>query len=292
MPPPRPWFARYAWAVLLYNVAVVIWGAFVRASGSGAGCGNRWPNCPGVLASASPALKTIIEFIHRSTSGVDLVMVAILVLWAFRAFPAKHPARRSAILSAVFLMAEALLGAALVLLEHVATDQSIARVWWLSLHQVNTLTLLACLTLTAWWAEGEPMSWPRGKAAWTSLLAVVLTGITGVIAALGDTLFPASSLSKSIADDFSPASSLYLRLRVLHPFVAVAAAVYLLYFASIVPSRPRLRLALVLLVLAQVAAGALNLLLLAPVWMQLLHLAIADGVWIVLVLLCTANLGD
>src|ERR1700682_2434048 len=111
-------FARYAWAVVAYNVAVVLWGAYVRATGSGAGCGNHWPLCNGAALPVSPSLGTIIEFTHRATSGIDLALVALLVVWAFRAFARGHPVRLGATLSAIFLMSEALLGAALVLLEH------------------------------------------------------------------------------------------------------------------------------------------------------------------------------
>ena len=117
-------FARYAWSVLAFNVAVVLWGAFVRATGAGAGCGKHWPLCNGEMLPRSPSLNTIIEFTHRATSGIDLALVALLVFWAFRAFPRHHAVRLGATLSAVFLMSEALLGAALVLLEHVAGNPS------------------------------------------------------------------------------------------------------------------------------------------------------------------------
>src|SRR5579883_2085148 len=243
MPPPRPWFARYAWAVLLYNVAVVIWGAFVRASGSGAGCGNHWPLCNGAITPTGPTLETIIEFTHRSTSGVDLILVAILLFWAFRAFPPRHPVRRGAILSAVFLMMEALIGAALVLTEHVASDRSPNRGWWLSMHLINTLTLLACLTLTAWWGQGNQSVRPRGKAAWmaaAALLAVMLSGVSGAIAALGDTLFPATSLAGSFAQDFNPASNIFLRLRIWHPAIAAVAGSWLLFYGATASRHSRL----------------------------------------------------
>jgi heme A synthase len=295
MQSPRPWFARYAWAVLSYNVAVVIWGAFVRASGSGAGCGNHWPLCNGEVAPTSPTLKTIIEFTHRSTSGIDLVLVAAMVVWAFRAFPKTHPVRRGAVLSAVFLMMEALLGASLVLLEHVAGNTSPNRAWSLSSHLINTLALLACLTLTAWWATGKPAVRPQGRAAWmavVSLLGVMLSGVSGAIAALGDTLFPASSLARSFAQDFDPAANILVRLRVFHPFIAAAVGAWLLYYGltagRLAPAR-RLAFGLMLLVVAQIVAGVVNLLLLAPVWMQLVHLALADALWIVLVLLCAST---
>src|SRR5437764_10422771 len=157
------WFPRYAWFVLAYNVAVVIWGAFVRASGSGAGCGDHWPLCNGQVTPTSPTLHTIIEFTHRTTSGLDLVLVAGMLVWAFRAFPRKHPARLGALLSSIFLITEALIGAALVLLKHVDRNASASRAYSLSSHLINTLTLLACLTLTAWWGMGKPKPALRGK---------------------------------------------------------------------------------------------------------------------------------
>ena len=113
--------------MLAYNVGVVLWGAYVRASGSGAGCGNHWPLCNGEVTPHSPAIATIIEFTHRVTSGLDLALVAGLVLWAFRAYPRRHAVRLWAVLSAVFLGTEALIGAALVLLEHTARNASSAR---------------------------------------------------------------------------------------------------------------------------------------------------------------------
>lgn len=290
-------FARYAWAVLGFNVAVVLWGAFVRATGSGAGCGQHWPLCNGDILPVAPTLKTIIEFTHRVTSGIDLAMVAFLLVWAFRAFPRRHPVRLGAVLSAIFLMTEALIGAALVLLEHVARNQSTSRGYSLSLHLINTLTLLACLTLTAWWAMGKPPVRPAGRPAWmaaASLALVMLLGVSGAIAALGDTLFPARSLAEAFAQDFDPASSIFVRLRVLHPLIAALAGVWLvLYAVSIAGRRPDLRpraRVLLGLVGAQLLAGAANLLLRAPVPMQMVHLLLADALWISLVILCAGVL--
>ncbi len=296
---PTRSFARYAWAVLGFNVAVVLWGAFVRATGSGAGCGQHWPLCNGDILPVAPTLKTIIEFTHRVTSGIDLAMVAFLLVWAFRAFPRRHPVRLGAVLSAIFLMTEALIGAALVLLEHVARNQSTSRMGTGSpLHLINTLTLLACLTLTAWWAMGKPPVRPAGRPAWmaaASLALVMLLGVSGAIAALGDTLFPARSLAEAFAQDFDPASSIFVRLRVLHPLIAALAGVWLvLYAVSIVeadrPTCVPARRVLLGLVGAQLLAGAANLLLRAPVPMQMVHLLLADALWISLVILCAGVL--
>jgi heme A synthase len=290
-------FARYAWAVLAFNLGVVLWGAYVRATGSGAGCGQHWPLCNGVIMPVAPTLKTIIEFTHRVTSGIDLAMVALLVVWAFRVFPRFHPVRLGAVLSGIFLMTEALIGAALVLLEHVAKNQSSARGYSLSLHLINTLTLLACLTLTAWWAMGKPPVRVAGRAGWMaagSLALVMILGVSGAIAALGDTLFPARSLAEAFAQDFDPASSIFVRLRVLHPIIAALTGTWLvLYAVATAGRRPDLRpraWLLLGLVGAQLAAGAVNLLLRAPVFMQMLHLLLADALWISLVLLCAGIL--
>jgi heme A synthase len=294
-PPAR--FARYAWAVLVYNLGVVLWGAYVRATGSGAGCGNHWPLCNGPVTPETPAGATIIEFTHRLTSGFDLALVAVLVVWGFRVFPPRHPARLGAALSGVFLVTEALLGAALVLLEHVARNASANRAWSLSMHLINTLTLLAFLTLTAWWAGGRPGARPRGREAWlaaASLAVFMLLGVSGAIAALGDTLFPVRSLSQGFAQDLNPAASIFLRLRIWHPVLAACAGLWLGFWGTwCTARRPDTRLAAgiaMALVGIQLAAGMTNLFLLAPVWMQLVHLLLADLLWISVVLLAAVML--
>ena len=299
-------FARYAWAVLAYNLGVVLWGAFVRATGSGAGCGNHWPLCNGTVTQgpggAPPSAATIIEFTHRITSGIDLALVALLVVWAFRRFPRQHLVRLGAALSALFLITEALLGAALVLLQHVAKNASVSRAYSLSTHLVNTLMLLACLTLTAWWSservgQAVPPALPRRRAVWmagASLASVVVLGVSGAIAALGDTLFPVSSLAAGLAQDLDPAANIFLRLRVFHPLIAAAVGAWLLFYAvSSASRRPdvgRRAWSLLALLGAQIVAGVVNLLLLAPVWMQIVHLLLADLLWITLVLLSAAVL--
>lgn len=293
----NPRFARFAWGVLGYNVAVVLWGAYVRATGSGAGCGNHWPLCNGTITPHSPTMATIIEFTHRVTSGIDLMLVAALVVWAFRAFPKGHAARLGATLSGVFLITEALIGAALVLLEHVAKNVSAARGYSLTAHLINTLTLLACLTLTAWWGSGRPPVRLAGRGVWLagiSLFMVVLMGVTGAIAALGDTLDPAVSLAAGLARDLDPGASIFVRLRVVHPMIAAFAAAWLVFYAATAlargPIQRRYAMRMGALLATQLAAGVLNFILLAPVWLQIFHLFLADLLWITLVMLCASML--
>ncbi|HLQ23560.1 MAG TPA: COX15/CtaA family protein, partial [Gemmatimonadales bacterium] len=142
-------FAKYAWGVLAANVAVVLWGAFVRASGSGAGCGSHWPLCQGVVIPADPATATLIELAHRVTSGTALLLVAGLFVWSRRVAPRGSVVRRGAALSLVFMLGEALLGAGLVLFALVAHNDSLTRAFSLGAHLLNTFLLLGSLALTA-----------------------------------------------------------------------------------------------------------------------------------------------
>ncbi len=285
--------ARFAWATLGCNVAVVLWGAYVRATGSGAGCGNKWPLCNGNVLGTSARTQTIIEFTHRVTSGIALLMVAGLVIWCWRVTSRRDWARYSAILAAVFLANEALLGAALVLLDHVAQDRSAGRVFFLCLHFGNTLLLLATLSLTAAWLSkgGGKFTLIQSPgeivAIGAGLLAVMVVGITGAVAALGDTLFPATSLRTSVMQDFNPGAPTLLHFRLLHPAIAVLAAGYVIWLIGKASRRTRLlrsAMPVIIILMAQLAIGFMNVLLLAPVWLQILHLLVGDLFWISLVL--------
>ena len=283
-------FSQVAWGVLGYNILVVLWGAFVRATGSGAGCGDRWPLCNGVMLPRAPRIETVIEFTHRATSGLALASVTALCLWAFRLFPRGHQARRFAALSVVFLFAEALLGAGLVLLRYVAHNASAGRATYLSAHLVNTQILLAMLALTAWFgSDAVSRPWRSApKLVLAALPVTILVAVSGAIAALGDTLFPAASVASGMRQEFSQTAGALLRLRALHPALAVLGSAVLLGAAAKAMrsggiQAVRLGNILAALVFLQLALGALNIVLLAPVWMQILHLLLADLLWITLV---------
>lgn len=294
-------FRRFAWSVLGYDLAVIVWGAYVRATGSGAGCGRHWPTCQGEVIPRSPAVETLIELTHRVTSGLAFLLVVALLVWARRLLAPGHPARKAAALSLAFMVTEALLGAGLVLFGWVARDASASRALAMSLHLANTFALLAALTLTAAWSEGPAGLAPRGRGALPIALALgagamLLVGITGAVTALGDTLFPAATLAEGLRQDLDPRTQLLLRLRVVHPPAAVLAGLVLVYGATLAargsasPRARRAALVLGALVVVQLVAGAVNLGLLAPVGLQLVHLLLADLVWIALVVLAAASL--
>jgi cytochrome c oxidase assembly protein subunit 15 len=280
-------FTRFAWGVLGWNMLVVLWGAYVRASGSGAGCGSHWPLCNGEVVPVAPRIETIIDFTHRMMSGVALVAVVALWLWSRNGFARSSRVRGMALASFVFLITEALLGAGLVLFSYVDKDASVGRAFYLSLHLVITLLLLGALALTAWFSREEPGRGRRSPLVAAALPIAILVSITGAIAALGDTLFPATSLAEGLRQDLSGTASVLLRLRVLHPAFAILAAVYFATVSIAVLRERQSRLAtyVLILALAQVCAGAINVVLLAPVWMQITHLLLADSLWIALVLL-------
>jgi len=297
-------FVAFTWAVLLWNILVSLWGAYVRASGSGNGCGDHWPLCDGKLVPMNPKVATMIELFHRLTSGVDLVAVALLLVWAWRVYPRRHRVRTGALLSTILLLNEALIGAALVLFQQVGTNASLTRAGFLSVHLINTFLLLGVLTLTAWWASGAPAPARNGsrRLLWTTLAVLagtIFLGVSGAIAALGDTLFPAQSLAGSMRLDFSHAAPVLLRARVFHPLVATVIGLVLIAWAQSIlhegVSRRARRLGVVLtaLVLVQAGLGVINISLLAPVWMQIIHLAGAYLLWVTLVLLANELLaGD
>jgi len=285
-------FARYAWMTLAYNVAVILWGAAVRATGSGAGCGSHWPLCTGEVVPRSPRIETIIELTHRVTSGIALLLVVVLVVLAFRWRPRGHPARKAAVFTLLFILTEAAVGAGLVLFELVADNQSMARALFMGTHLINTFFLLGAMTLTAHFASGGAPFRLRGRgslAVWlvSGAALLLLAGVSGAVAALGDTLFPAESLSHALEQDLSPAAHLLIRLRLLHPALAVAAAALAIFLAfrleSWQPGSPAARQAnrwTLRLVFLQIVAGVVNIVLLAPIWMQIVHLLLADLVWI------------
>jgi heme A synthase len=296
-----PRLARAAWAVLAYNIAVILWGAYVRATGSGAGCGAHWPLCNGEVLPRAAAVATLVEFSHRLTSGIALIAVVSLCVWTWRATPRRHPARAGAALSVFFMLTEAAVGAGLVLFQLVADNASFARAMFLVAHLINTFTLLACLTATAWWLSGGEAIRLRGRgrqAAGAVLLcaAVLMAGTSGAVAALGDTLFPVSSLTDALWSDLSPTSHLLIRLRVLHPVLAAAAALALVLGAGRVAqgqgaTAGQFARGVSSLAVLQVTLGVLNVFLLAPVWLQLVHLLVADVLWITLILLGVTVLG-
>jgi len=296
-----PALRRFSWGVLVYFIAVILWGTLVRATGSGAGCGNHWPLCNGTVLQHSARLDTMIEFTHRITSGISFFSVVGLLWWTFAGTVRGHLARAAAVASVVFTLIEAIVGALLVKLGLTAQSQSPLRPAYLALHLANTLLLLAALTLTAHLlSRGKGflrstirLATPFGAIA--TVVVVMIVGVTGSLAALGDTLFPATSLGNALVQDFSATSGWLVRWRWTHPTVAFFASIFLIWLLVRASQNSehwdnRELSAQVLLLLAAVyTLGVLDVVLLAPLWVQVAHLLAADLLWVSLVVL-TARL--
>ncbi|MBK5256820.1 MAG: COX15/CtaA family protein, partial [Vicinamibacteria bacterium] len=237
---------------------------------------------------------------------IALLLVALLAHHVFRHREKGHLARFWASAAMALILSEAALGAGLVLYQRVAEDASLARGFWISGHLINTFLLLAALTLT-WRFVDDPdrasraaaggvrrASFPRAAEGFTvipAVIALMAIGVSGAIAALGDTLFKAQTLREAITQDFSSASHIFLRLRVFHPLLALAGGGFVLVLAyrtiTSNPDRPESRrrgLSLAGLVVGQWFLGLTNLVLLAPTVLQIAHLLVADLIWITLVL--------
>jgi heme a synthase len=302
---PSAALRRFAWAVLAYFVAVILWGTLVRATGSGAGCGEHWPLCNGTVMQHSPHMDTIIEFTHRLTSGISFFSVVALLVWTYRKTERGHLARTAVVASVAFTLIEAILGAFLVKLGLTAQSQSPLRAPYLALHLTNTLLLLAALTLAAhmlsrskgFMRKSVRFVAPAGAVAAVALVLVV--GVTGSLAALGDTLFPVTSLGQALAQDFSASSGWLVRWRWTHPTIAFVSSVFLIWLLVRSARQPKvgnqqwdnrgLSAVVLLLLAAQYVLGVLDVFLLAPVWLQVAHLLGADVLWAALVVL-TARL--
>jgi heme A synthase len=278
--------------VLGFNLLVILWGALVRASRSGEGCGDHWPLCNGTVIPHAAQIATIIEFTHRLTTGIAFISVVVMAVWAFRSY--RHElVWPAAAASLVLIVTEALLGAGLVLFGFVGEDASAGRAIYLSAHLVNTLLMIAAMALTVWWASGHrgiEWSGPVAQTLFTAIIAAAAIAVTGAITALSDTLFPVHSLRDGLQADLSAAAPWLVKLRVWHPLLATSAGAYIAFVASNMDRAARLRRSVMGLVGLQIGAGMLNFLLLAPIWMQLTHLLIANLLWITLVLFTAAVL--
>lgn len=285
---------KYSFFVLIYNLFVILIGALVRATDSGAGCGSHWPSCLGQVIPSTPKLDTLIELTHRLTSGLTIIFVLILLIWVFRVYGKESKIRTAARFVLFFIILEALIGAGLVLFGLVEDNSSLIRALVISLHLVNTFLLLASNALLFEWVRnGEPkkMLVTRNAKQLFILMTILflVLGASGAITALGDTLFPANSLTEGIKQDFSGENFL-LQLRIYHPIIAVmiGLGIYFIYNNFLKKSKNeklnKYSIYLGGLFLSQLFLGVLNVIFLAPIWMQLIHLLMADIIWIIFIL--------
>lgn len=273
--------ALCAETLLFYTLLVIVWGAWVRISHSGDGCGDHWPLCQGeLIPGGQVAGKTWVEYAHRLMSG--LYGLVVFYLWLCgRKFP---DLKRSALAVLIFMIIEALLGAKLVLFKLVGSDASHLRVFVISLHYLNSFLLVAASTVFAekCKASGNTPSLPRKDFVFPALLAII--GVTGAMAALSTTLFPSENLWQGLQKDFSADSHFLLKVRIWHPIAALllGGALYAFILKMQIGAR-KIRQQFLFLIAVEIVFGLLTLFLLSPIWMKLTHLLLAHAIGITLI---------
>lgn len=295
---------RLAWLTLGVNLLIILQGAVVRATGSGAGCGSHWPLCNGEVVPLAPSTETLVEYSHRLLSLCALVLGGWLLSRAFLVRRDKPAFFGAALASFVFLVFEALLGAATVLLGLTGENATLARGVMVAAHLVNSMLLMGALSVTLIYARRDAPPAPklRGQGLVGATLLVGLVGMlvlifSGGVAAMGNTMFPSESLAAGLAADFDPASHLLIRLRVLHPLIALSVGLYLFLSLGLSwwlkPVKRARHVARTLLgvYLAQLLVGAFNFALLGPIVLQLLHLLMAVLAFALLSALTAYTLG-
>lgn len=287
---------RFALATLAYTLLVVLFGAVVRMTGSGSGCGEKWPHCP--EPAAGDGIARAIELSHRITSGLSFLMVVALAWAAHRWMPRGHLSRKAATTSVGLMVMEVAIGAVLVLAALVGSDDSVVRAIVMPAHLVNTSLLTGTLAVTAWGATSSRpvLRLPVDRKTWwgvVALTSILVTSATGALTALADTLYPLSTgeVLGHISGGIRRTAHFLHQLRLLHPVVAIAASTIVLAAAAGSADRQQSASwrhwgrAAMTLVLAQLLVGFVNIWLSTPPWVQVLHLALAQGLWLVLVML-------
>ena len=269
---PRESFKRFSSFTLVFTLGVILWGAYVRFSHSGDACGSDWPLCRGKLIPDS--LPALTEWIHRATSGLSLLLVLGLALCALKVYPPKHIVRKFALSTGVFILIEALIGAVLVLASLTGSDDSGLRVTVLNLHLINSLLLTGGLVLCRQGALGGRAFIKKPFIYFVAVFP--LLALTGSVASLAGTLFPSESLSQAFISDFLPDSHITLKLRPLHPLLALGFVLWI--FLSAEGKKLFIGISS-----AAFLSGLITLLTLSPVPMKLIHLSAGYALWIFLV---------
>ena len=286
--------SRLSIGTLCLVMFVILWGAFVRITHSGAGCGQHWPLCKGEVIVISPTLDTLIEFTHRATSGISFLLV-LFCLWHARNKSKSSLVKLSALLSFLFICSEAGIGAGLVLFGWVKDNSSFSRAIVVALHLANSLALLFFLSLQVFATTHKNINKFSLKSLmnyfrpyYLLIFMFTLVACAGAITALGDTLFPSTSLISGFMEDISPNSHFLIRLRVIHPFLACILAFLLLNFFISAPLKLEAKFANeiktscslgILTLTVQILIGSLTVFLLAPSFLQLLHLFVSIVLW-------------
>ena len=272
----------YAKLGLFLSIVSILAGAFVRATGSGDGCGATWPTCKGRIIPALTDTSELIEFSHRSVSGL-LLVVTLIIFSKTRKFQKGSLVKSVTNYLTFFVIFEAIIGAIIVLFEWVGLNSSLPRIVAVPIHLVNTFGLLGCYAILYKIVEDdlkEIKSIFNRNFILISFL-FLLSGATGSITALADVLFPSASFIEGFLEDFDKTSEALTRLRILHPIISSALSVVLYVYSTRINKKYGVNVKLLkTFVIIAVLLGVLNVISNIVLPLSILHLAIADFLWI------------
>ena len=272
----------YAKLGLFLSIVSILAGAFVRATGSGDGCGATWPTCKGRIIPALTDTSELIEFSHRSVSGL-LLVVTLIIFSKTRKFQKGSLVKSVTNYLTFFVIFEAIIGAIIVLFEWVGLNSSLPRIVAVPIHLVNTFGLLGCYAILYKIVEDDLKEIKSifNKNFMLISLLFLLSGATGSITALADVLFPSASFIEGFLEDFDKTSEALTRLRILHPIISSALSVVLYVYSTRINKKYGVNVKLLkTFVIVAVLLGVFNVISNIVLPLSILHLAIADFLWI------------
>ena len=310
----RRGFGRLAAFAAAYTYALIVVGGVVRITGSGLGCGDAWPKCHGSWIPPMSA-ATVIEYTHRLlAAGVVFVVGAVLVralqLRARPGFGGRGGLVRPAVLAAVLLVVQVLLGGITVRL-NLSGPVTV-------LHLGTAMALLATLlvaavragALGAATAAGADGSGSDGRAAagrvarmavGAAVLAYLVVLLGALVANTGAPVSGAPSAAALACQGFPLCNGRLLpsggnglvHIQLTHRVLAYLLFLHVL--GSVMVLRKRVAggamrtwgMVSGAFVLLQVVVGAGMVLSAFPPSLRGLHLALGAGVWGALVVWAT-----
>ena len=272
----------YARLGLFLSIVSILAGAFVRATGSGDGCGATWPTCKGRIIPGLTDTSELIEFSHRSVSGFLLIVTLII-------FSKTRKLHKASLVKSVtnyltfFVIFEAIIGAVIVLFEWVGLNSSLPRIIAVPIHLVNTFGLLGSYAILYKILEDDIQEIKSifNKNFILISFLFLLSGATGSITALADVLFPSASFIEGFLADFDKTSEVLTRLRILHPIISTILSIVLYLYSTRINKKYGVNVKLLkTFIIIAVSLGVLNVLSNIVLPLSILHLAIADFLWI------------
>ncbi len=275
-------YRSYLVFLWIYSILVIVWGAWVRISKSGDGCGTSWPLCNNTIIPDTENTHTLIELTHRLSTGIYGILAILLVIWTFKLYSKQHNIRKISLFILSLTILEALIGAKLVLFGLVGGNTGVDRIIVMSLHQVTSVLLTGSVAKAYYLTFTNKIN-PSYLIATLKIMFLLIVA-TGGIAALSNTVFPSNSIIEGLMSDLDPNSHILLKLRIIHPILAMTLTFAMLFIIiKLYKDDPKYAIKLSIFISIGVVIGLITLITLSPTYMKLIHLTIAHIIWAVIV---------